>query len=103
MGSHARRAVDDGTFEHPGAARVDVLDREILFIPATALDRVRDAAVIVPAAAQQARLVEMDVAVDEAGQGEAPADIDFDSLAGELWLDRSNTASPHADIDGCGG
>ncbi len=103
MGAHARRAVHDGAFEHLCAARVDVLDREILLHPGHGADRVRDAAVIVPAAAEQAGLVEMDVGVDEAGQGEAPADIDLDGLAGELRLDRGDPAALHADIDGCGG
>ncbi len=32
---------------------------------------------IVPAAAEQARLVEMDVGVDEAGQSELAADVDL--------------------------
>ena len=72
VGSHARGAVDDGTFEHLGAARVDVLDREILLHPGDGADRFRDAAVIMPAAAEQAGLVQMDVAVHEAGQGERP-------------------------------
>ncbi|MFK4498202.1 hypothetical protein ABIF86_002493 [Bradyrhizobium japonicum] len=103
MGPHARRAVHDGAFEHFCAARVDVLDRKVLLHSGHGADRVRDAAVIVPAAAEQASLVEMDVGIDEPGQGEAPADIDLDGLAGKSRLDRGDAAALHADIDGCGG
>ena len=56
-----------------------------------------------PAAAEEAGLVEMDVGVDEAGQGEVAAEIDLDRFASEPRLDRGNPAALHADIDGSGG
>ncbi|MGY3110106.1 hypothetical protein ACVWW7_006733 [Bradyrhizobium sp. LM6.9] len=54
------------------------------------------------AAAEQAGLVEMDMAVDEAGQGEAPGDIDLDGLAGECRFDGGDAAARDADIHGAG-
>ncbi|MGY3507580.1 hypothetical protein ACVIQY_000555 [Bradyrhizobium sp. USDA 3051] len=103
VGSHARGAVDDSTFEYPGAARVDVLDRETLLHLGDGADRFGDAAVIMPAAAEQAGLVEMDVAVDEAGQGEASADIDFGGLASERRFDGGDPAARDADVHRVGG
>ncbi len=72
-------------------------------MPATARIASGDAAVVVAAAAEQAGLVEMDVGVDEAGQGQAAAGVDLDRLAGEPGFDRSDASALHADVDGCGG
>jgi hypothetical protein len=57
----------------------------------------------VPAAFEQAGLLEMEVGVDEAWQGQPPSDIDLDSLAGKSRPDRGDASALHADIDGCGG
>src|SRR5215216_3664013 len=52
-----------------------------------------------PSAAEQAGLVEMDMRVDEAGQGEPAADIDLGPFAGKPGLDGSDTSTRDADID----
>ena len=54
---------------------------------------------VVPAAAEQAGLVEMDMRVDETGQGEPAADIDLGRLAGEVRFDGGDTPAGDADID----
>src|SRR3954454_18510507 len=45
----------------------------------------------------------MDVAVDEAGQGEASADIDFGGLASERRFDGGDPAARDADVHRVGG
>jgi hypothetical protein len=54
-------------------------------------------AVAVPAAAEQAGFVEMDMAVDEAGDGKAPAEIDFGRVGCEAG--RNGDDAPRADPD----
>ena len=54
----------------------------------------------VPATLEQAGLVEMDVGVDEAGQGQPSAEIDLDGLAGQPGFDCGNPSALHANIDG---
>ena len=54
---------------------------------------------VVPAAAEQAGLVEMDMGIDEAGQGEPAADIDLGRLAGKPRFDGGDPAAGDADID----
>ena len=103
MGAHAGRAVHDRALDHPGAARIDILDAEVPFHRRHGADGIAKTAVIVPAAFEQAGLVEMDVSVDEAGQGQSAADVDLDRVAGKPGLNRSDPAAFHADIDGCGG
>ena len=72
MGAHPRGAVHDRALEHPRAARIDVLDREIALHRGDRLDGLADAAMVMAAAAEQAGLVEMDMGVDEAGQTSLP-------------------------------
>ena len=48
---------------------------------------------IVPAAAEQAGLVEMDMGVDEAGQRQLAADIDLGRIAGKARLDSGDPAT----------
>ena len=69
---------------------------------ATARDGLADAAVVVPAAAEQAGLVEMDVGIDKAGKHQPAADIDLAAFRIKLWRDRGNAAPGYPDIDGCG-
>ncbi len=104
MGAHARRAMHDGALDHPRAARIDVFHREIALHGRDRGDGLSDAAVVVAAAAEQAGLVEVDVGVDEAGQGEPAADIDLGRLTGKPRFDRCNAPAGDADIDrvGCG-
>ena len=54
---------------------------------------------VMPAAAEQAGLVEMDVGIDEAGEGELAADLDFGRVAGKARLDGGDPAAGYADID----
>lgn len=100
MGTHPRRAVDDGALEHLCAACIDIVDAEIPLHRRNGTDGITERAVDVPAAFEQARLVEMDVGVDEAGQGQPPPDIDLDRLAGQPGFDCGNTSALHANIDG---
>ena len=77
MGAHARGAVNDRALEHPGAARIDVLDGEIALHRGDGADRLADAAVVMAAAAEQAGLVEMDMGVDEARQHQPAGGVDL--------------------------
>ena len=99
MGAHPRGAVHDGALDHLCAARIDVLDREIALHRRDRGDGLSHAAMVVPAAAEQAGLVEMDVGVDEAGQREPAADVDLGGFAGKPRLDGGDTAAGDADID----
>ena len=89
----------DGALEHFGAARIDILDGEIALHLGDGADRLADAAMVMPAAAEQAGLVEMDVGVDEARQHQPAGDIDLGRLADKLWRDRGDPAAGYADID----
>src|SRR5258705_11502474 len=64
MGPHPRRAVNDGALEHAGAAGIDILHREVALHGGDGANGIIDAAVIMPAAAEQTGLVEVNVAVD---------------------------------------
>jgi len=99
MGAHAGGAMHDGALDHPRPARIDIFHREIALHGRDRGDSFGDAAMVVPAAAQQAGLVEVDVGVDEAGQGEPAADIDLGRLTGKPRFDRGNTPTGNADID----
>ncbi len=99
MGAHPRGAMHDGPLDHLRAARVDVFDREIALHGRDRGDGLRHAAMVVPAAAEQAGLVEVDVGVDEAGQSEPAADVDLGRLAGEARFDGGDTPAGDADID----
>ena len=89
----------DGALDHPRAARIHVFHREIALHRRDRGDRLSHAAMVVPAAAEQAGLVEVDVGVDEAGQGEPAADLDFGRFAGKPRLDGGDTPAGDADID----
>ncbi len=54
---------------------------------------------IVPAAAEQARLVEMDVGVDKAGKHQPAAGVDLGRFAGETRRDGRDPAAGYPDID----
>ncbi len=94
----------DGAFDHFCAARVDVFHREIALHRRDRGDGLGDAAMVVPAAAEQARLVQMNMRIDEAGQSEPAADVDLGRLAGEAGLDGDDAPAADADVDrGCRG
>ena len=58
-----------------------------------------DAAMVVPAAAEQAGFVEMNMGIDEAGQRQFAADLDLGRFAGEAGLDGGDPPAGDADID----
>ena len=89
----------DGPLDHLRAARVNVFHREIALHGRDGGDGLRHAAMVVPAAAEQAGLVEVNMRVDETGQGKPAADLDLGRLAGEVGFDGGDTAAGNADID----
>ena len=99
MGAHPGGAMHDGALDHPRAARIDVLHREIALHGRDRGDGLGHAAMVVPAAAEQAGLVEMNMGVDEAGQGEPAADIDLGRFAGKPGFDGGDPPAGNADID----
>ena len=100
MGPHPRGAVNDGALEHAGAAGIDVLDREVALHAGDGANGLIDAAVIMPTAAEQAGLVEVNVGVDKAGQHQPAVDMDFGGLRLQTRRDRDNPAIGYADVDG---
>lgn len=52
---------------------------------------------------EQVCFVEMDMVVDEVGQGEVFVDFDFDGFVGEFWFDCSDMVVFYVDVDGDGG
>src|SRR6267142_7118755 len=99
MGPHPRGAVNDGALEHAGAAGIDILHREVALHAGDGANGLIDAAVIMPAAAEQAGLVEVNVAVDKAGQHQPAVDLDLAGLRLQTWRDRDNPAIGYADVD----
>src|SRR6267142_3819859 len=99
MGAHARGAVHDGALDHFCAACIDVFHREIALHRCDRGNGLRHAAMIVPAAAEQAGLVQVNMGIDKAGQGELAADVDLGSFAGEAGFDGDDTPAGDADID----
>ena len=99
MGAHAGGAMHDGALDHFCAARVDVLDREFALHRRDRGNGLSHAAVVMPAAAEQAGFIQMDVGIDEAGQGQFAADLDLGRLASEPWRDGGDPPAAHADID----
>ena len=89
----------DGALDHPRAARVNVFHREIALHGRDRGDGLSHAAMVVPATAEQAGLVEMNMGVDETGQGEPAADVDLGRFAGKPGFDGGDTPAGDADID----
>ena len=100
MGAHARGAVADALLDRAGGALGDVLDREGVLDGRDALHgEMRDALGLGVAAAEDARLVEMDVGLDEARADQPAAALDlFLGAAAQPRRDRSDAAVLHADI-----
>ena len=99
MGAHPRGAMHDGALDHPRAARIDVFHREIALHGRDRGDGLSHAAMVVPATAEQAGLVEMNMGVDETGQREPAADVDLGRFAGKPGFDGDDTSAGNADID----
>ena len=100
MGAHARGAVADALLDGRRCALDHVLDREGVLHGRDALHReMRTALGRVLAAAEDARLVEMDVGLDEAEQTSRPPPLHFFlGAAAELRRDGGNAAILHADV-----
>src|SRR6266404_1263397 len=102
MGPHPRGAGNDGALDHAGAARIDILDREVALHGRDGANGFADAAVIMPTAAEQAGLVEVNVGIDKAGKHELAVDIDLGAFRIQTGRDRGNPAIGYTDIDGNG-
>ena len=89
----------DGPLDDLLAALVNVCHREVALHRRHRGDGFRHAAMVVPTAAEQAGLVEVDVRIDEAGQSEPAADVDLGCLAGEARFDGGDAPTGDADID----
>jgi len=73
--AHAGRPVQDAFFQRVGGARVDVLDRPGLLHRRDALDRIDLARLLGRASLDDARLIEMDVGLDQSAAAEASLGI----------------------------
>ena len=102
MGAHAGGAVADALLDGARGALGHVLDGEGVLDGRHTLHReVRDALGLVLAARQDARLVEMDVGLDEAGADQPAAALHLVlGAAAELRRDRGDAAVLHADVGG---
>ncbi len=99
MGAHAGGAVHDGALDHFCTARVDVLDREFALHRRDRGNGLSHAAMVMPAAAEQAGFIQINVGIHEAGQGQFAADLDLGRLASEPWRDGGDPPAADADID----
>ena len=88
MRAHARRAVLDASFERLAGALEDVLDRHGVLDVRDPLHRVVDAAGLGRAAVDDARLVEMDVRLDQPAAAQTSFGIVRRGIADEIRLDR---------------
>src|SRR6185503_9994939 len=96
--AHARRAVQDAVLERARGARADVLDRHALLERRHAQDRAQGAALLRRAALDDARLVQVDVGLDEARTGKPTLRIEARPLGREPRRDRRDPAVLDADI-----
>src|SRR5262249_44453744 len=97
--AHARGAVLDALFERTCGARAHVLDRHVLLDRRDAFDRAELAALLRRTAVDDARLVEMDVRLDQSGASEPRVGVIDLAVSGEGPLDRDNAALLDADIE----
>jgi hypothetical protein len=98
MGAHARRAMLDAVLQGFARATVNVLRREGLLRLLHALDGIRHALGLGAAAVDDARLVEMDVGLDQPPAAQEPLGIVGGRVAHEVGLDRRNAALREADV-----
>src|SRR6185503_14145488 len=96
--AHARRAVQDAVLERARGACADVLDRHALLDRRHAQDRAQGAALLRGAALDDARLVQVDVGLDEPRTGEPPFRIEARPFGREPRRDRRDPAVLDADI-----
>ena len=100
MGAHAGGAVADALLDRARGALGDVLDREGVLDGRDPLHgEMRKALGLAVAARQDARLVEMDVGLDEAGADQPAAALHlFLGAAAQPRRDRGDAAVLHADV-----
>ena len=98
MRAHARRAVLDAVLQRLARARVHVLDRHGVLDRRHALHGVRVAVGLRRAAVDDARLVEMDVRLDQAAAAQAAFGVVRRRIADEVRLDRRDAALLEADV-----
>jgi hypothetical protein len=100
MGTHAGGAVADALLDRARCALGDVLDRESVLDGRDPLHgEMRKALGLAFTARQDARLVEMDVGLDEAGADQPAAALHlFLCAAAQLGLYRGDAAVLHADV-----
>ena len=96
--AHMRRAVEDAFLQRLLRARVDVFRGEALLGTRDLLDRFLQIALLGPAAIENARLVEMDMGLDQPGADQPAAEIDRLAVGRELLLDDGDPAALDADI-----
>src|SRR5262249_2050475 len=97
--AHARRAVLDALLQRPRRTRVNVLDGPRLLHRRNALDRIDLARLFGRTAVDDARLVEMDVRLDQSGANEPPAVLVFPSWRPELRRDPRDAPILDPDVD----
>ena len=100
MRPHPRGAVQNRALEHAGAAGIDILDGKVALHGCDGANGLVDAAMVMSAAAEQAGLVEVDVAIDKTGQHESAVDIDLAACRIQPRRDRGNPAAGYPDIEG---
>jgi hypothetical protein len=99
IGAHARGAVQDRLLQRPFRPRPHILDGESGLQRPDAFHR-GDVATLFPTAAlDDARLVEMDMRLNQPGTGEAAAGIEALARGAEPRRDGGNAPAGNADID----
>ena len=98
MGAHMHGAVADAALQRLAAARVNVLDRELLLGRRGDANGLRDRALLDMAAIHDAGLVEMDMGLDHAGQDETGFGIDFPRVGVKISRDGRDHSTLDADI-----
>src|SRR5262249_58405444 len=96
--AHAGGAVQDALLERARGAHARVLDRERLLQRRDALDRVDLAHLLGRAALDDARLVEVNMGLDQAGADEAAGRVVFAAVSRQCGRNRGDPAGLDADV-----
>src|SRR5262249_8764116 len=97
--AHAGGAVDDAALQRLLRPPPDVLDRHVLLERRDALHRAQPGPLLRRAAVDDARLVEMDMALDQARAGKAPARVVALRVGVQPALDGDDAALVDADVE----
>jgi hypothetical protein len=98
MGAHTGGAMADATLERLSAACIDILDREAALGGRGFPRRLDYGPLLDPAAVENARFVEMDMRLDQAGHQEAARCIEFAPVSLQVWRDGKDRAAANANI-----